>query len=91
MFGLSRRLTGFANIFAAPLGYQIVFWPLLLVSPVYIPEGTAPYTREVTLGWHFYFTRLDPSKTGMALIFRWYLRLGPVEIRKWVKKPQPRK
>ena len=89
MFGLSRRLTSFANIFATPLGYQIVCWPMLMIGKIYdlARDEAVPYTREITWGWHFSFTRLDPDETSMAFIFRWYLQLGPVEIRKWVNKP----
>ena len=29
------------------------------------------------------FTRLDPNKTDMALIYRWYWWCGPLEIRRW--------
>lgn len=93
MLGLSRRLTSFANIFAVHIGYQIVFWPMLMISKIYdlACDEAVPYTREVTWGWHLSFTRLDPDETSMAFIYRWYLQLGPVEIRKWANKPQPRK
>lgn len=35
------------------------------------------------------FTRLDPEKTDMALIYEWYLWFGFWELRKWVRKEQP--
>lgn len=31
----------------------------------------------------FFFRRLDPTKTDMALIHVWVLRLGWLEIRRW--------
>lgn len=33
--------------------------------------------------WSFGFKRLDLAETDLALIYRWMLFLGPVEIRRW--------
>ncbi len=32
---------------------------------------------------NFGFVRLDPKQTEMARVYVWFLRLGPLEIRKW--------
>jgi hypothetical protein len=29
------------------------------------------------------FKRPDPSNTDIALIYRWFLCLGPLEVRRW--------
>lgn len=33
--------------------------------------------------WNFGFWRLDPEKTDMALVFRWIVQIGPLEVRRW--------
>ncbi len=42
-------------------------------------------------GWIWFgFTRLDPKKTCMALVYEWYLWLGFWEARKWCSKEKQR-
>lgn len=33
--------------------------------------------------WRSGFVRFNPEKTDLALIYRWSLCLGPVEVRRW--------
>jgi hypothetical protein len=34
------------------------------------------------LDWHIGFKRLDLNETSMALVYKWILCIGPLEIRK---------
>lgn len=33
--------------------------------------------------WYFSFCRPNYKRTCMSLIYKWYLSIGPLEIRKW--------
>ena len=39
--------------------------------------------------WRPFFVRLDPKKTSMAYIYRWWAGWGPLEIRRWETERKP--